>query len=201
MNNKPPDLGNTTYEVTISENIEVGTEVVRIKPLNFESLAGKKRISFQILNGDELKMFRIEERTGIIRVRRQLDRENTDLYNLEVIAKDGSQSGSSDRLTVRIIIDDVNDNTPVFQRNRYYVNDSMYEESIAEDVKPPRLVLSVLAKDKDSGRNKEIKYSISSGNNDGWFSMRENELWLVSPLDRDVIPIHRLSVRATDQGK
>ena len=201
VNNKPPDLGNTTYEVTISENIEVGTEVVRIKPLNFESLAGKKRISFQILNGDELKMFRIEERTGIIRVRRQLDRENTDLYNLEVIAKDGSQSGSSDRLTVRIIIDDVNDNTPVFQRNRYYVNDSMYEESIAEDVKPPRLVLSVLAKDKDSGRNKEIKYSISSGNNDGWFSMRENELWLVSPLDRDVIPIHRLSVRATDQGK
>ena len=200
VNNNPPDLGNATYDVTISEDIEVGTIVETIKPLNSESLTGKNRISFQILSGDELKMFRIEERTGIIRVRRQLDRENTDLYNLDVIAKDGGKSDISDRITVRIKIDDVNDNAPVFQRNEYYVNDSVYEEYIGEDVVPPRLVLKVLAKDKDSGRNKEIRYSISSGNNDGWFSMKDNELWMDKPLDRDIIPIHRLSVRATDQG-
>jgi protocadherin-16/23 len=198
VNNRPPDLGNATYEVTISEDIEVGTVVERIKPLNSEFF---KRISFQIFNGDELKMFRIEERTGIIRVRRQLDRENTDLYNLDVIAKDGGKSDISDRITVRIKISDVNDNSPIFQRNEYYVNDSVYEESISEDTVPPQLVLKVLAKDKDSGRNQEIKYSISSGNNGGWFSMKENELWLNKSLDRDVIPIHRLSVRATDRGK
>jgi hypothetical protein len=203
--NDKPDLGTVPYDVTISEDIEVGTEVVRIKPINSESLADKKRISFQILNGDELKMFRIEERTGTIRVRRQLDRENTDLYNLDVIAKDGSESHVSDRITVRIKIDDVNDNAPVFQRNIYYVNDSMYEESISENVTPPRLVLIVQATDKDKGRNKAIKYSISSGNNDEWFSMKlkneKGELWLINPIDRDVIPVHRLSVRATDQGK
>ena len=201
VNNKIFIFDNDTH-VTISEDTEIGTEVVRIKPKNSESLAGKKRISFQILSGDELKMFRIEERTGIIRVRRQLDRENTDLYNLDVLAKDSSKSDISDRITVHIKIDDVNDNAPVFQQNKYYVNDSMYETTITEDLKPPHYVLSVEATDEDDGRNKEIIYSISSGNNDGWFSIKnQKELWLVKPVDRDVIPIHRLSVRATDQGK
>ena len=201
VNNRIFIFDNDTH-VTISEDIEIGTEVVRITPKNSEPLAGKKRISYQILSGDELKMFRIEERTGIIRVRRQLDRESTDLYNLDVLAKDSSKSDISDRITVYIKIDDVNDNTPVFQKNRYYVNDSMYETTITEDLKPPHYVLSVEATDKDDGRNKEIIYSISSGNNDGWFSiMNKKELWLVKPVDRDVIPIHRLSVRATDQGE
>lgn len=195
VNNKPPDLGNATYDVPISEDTEVGTEVVSIKPLNSESLAGVSRISFQIRSGDELKMFRIEERTGIIRVRRQLDREETSSYSLDVIAKDVSNYDISKRITIHITVEDVNDNTPVFQHNV-----TVYEQSIAENIAPPHRVLTVLAEDKDSGRNKEIIYSISSGNIGGWFAMDGSDLYLVSPVDRDVISIHRLSVRATDQG-
>ena len=197
--NNIPQFGKAPYEEIIPENIEIGTEVVRIKPLNSDSLAGKKRISFEIHSGDELKMFRIEERSGVIRVRRQLDREHTSIYNLIVIVKD-EKSNPFDRIKVMIKIDDVNDNAPVFLRNKYF-NDSMYKETIAEDITPPRTVLTVSATDKDSGRNKDIKYSISSGNNGGWFSMVGNKLRLVKSVDRDVIPIHRLSVTASDQGK
>ena len=200
VNNKLPEFENAT-DVTIPEDIEVGTEVVTIKPKNSDFLTEKKKISFQILSGDELKMFRIEERTGIIRVRRQLDREHTDLYNLIVKASDGRKSEVSDWITASIKIADVNDNTPIFQQNEYYVNDSMYEKTISEDIRTPSLVLSVKATDKDDGRNKDIIYSISSGNNDGWFTMNGEDLMLVKPVDRDVIPVHRLSVRATDQGE
>ena len=136
-------------------------------------------------------------------MRRQLDREITPLYNLFVIAKDDRSSlDIFELLNVRIEISDVNDNAPVFQKNKFYVNDSMYENTISEDIKPPRYVLTVRATDKDMGINQKIKYSISSGNNDGLFSINDGgKLYLVRSVDRDVIPIHRLSVRATDQGR
>ena len=55
VSNTLPDFDNATC-VTISEDAEIGTEVVRIKAINSDSLYGKKRISFEIDNGDELKI-------------------------------------------------------------------------------------------------------------------------------------------------
>lgn len=195
-NNNPPSFSNISYDEKILENTKVGTAVVTIKATDSDLSSTNKRISYQILRGDEWGKFRIEERTGILRVRGKLDREEKDKYSLLVIAKDdSSNTNNADRISVRITIEDVNDNAPVFQAN------NVYEATMYEDAKLHTTVLTVLATDKDVGRNKEIKYSISSGNDGGWFSIdQEGHLLLISPLDRDVIPIHRLSVRATDQG-
>ncbi|XP_046853380.1 protocadherin Fat 4-like [Xenia sp. Carnegie-2017] len=198
VNTIPPDLENVTQAI-VPENAEVGTEVIKIRPLNSYLFAPNKRISFQILNGNALKMFLIEERTGIIRVRRTLDRETISLYNLEVIAKDGKLSVSN-RIKVYITIGDVNDNSPIFKKNQFYESGS-YVNRLSEDEKIGCLVLTVVATDKDIGNNGMIGYSISSGNSGGWFSINNyGNLRLASSLDRDVIPIHRLAVRATDHG-
>ena len=205
-NNNPPKFVNVSYQENIREDTQIGTPVVTIKATDSDSSSHNKRITYFIDFGDDWpKKFDIEERTGILRVRAKLDREVKAEYSLVVLAKDDSPNPkNSDRIMVRITIDDVNDNAPVFQPNDYYIlngNDSMYEATAEENEKLNTTVLTVNATDKDYGLNKKIEYLISSGNDGDWFSIDdEGQLLLVNSLDRDVIPIHRLSVRATDQG-
>lgn len=66
-----------------------------------------------------------------------------------------------------ILVLDVNDNAPVFQRRDYSV-------TVPEDVAIGTEVIRVLATSADIGPNAEITYSIRSGNELGKFSIDRN---------------------------
>lgn len=65
---------------------------------------------------------------------------------------------------MNILVLDVNDNAPLFQRRDYAV-------TVPEDVAVGTEVLRVLATSVDIGLNAEITYRIRSGNELGTFSM------------------------------
>lgn len=65
---------------------------------------------------------------------------------------------------MNILVLDVNDNAPFFQRRDYAV-------TVPEDVAVGTEVLRVLATSVDIGLNAEITYRIRSGNELGKFSM------------------------------
>ena len=69
-------------------------------------------VRYDIIGGNELQHFLIEESTGEIRVNTSLDREEIENYILTVRASDNG--GKSTNATVNIQILDVNDQTPKF---------------------------------------------------------------------------------------
>lgn len=66
-----------------------------------------------------------------------------------------------------ILVLDVNDNAPVFQRRDYAV-------TVPEDVAVGTEILRVLAKSVDIGPNAEITYNFRSGNELGKFIIDAN---------------------------
>jgi cadherin EGF LAG seven-pass G-type receptor 1 len=64
------------------------------------------------------------------------------------------------QIHIRLI--DANDNSPVFNQKRY-------QASVMENLRldPPAPILQVHAEDLDEGNNGAVKYSITSGNEDG----------------------------------
>lgn len=71
------------------------------------------------------------------------------------------------QVDLTILVLDVNDNAPVFQRRDYAI-------TVPEDVAVGTEVLRVLATSADIGLNAEITYSIRSGNELGKFSIDRN---------------------------
>ena len=83
-----------------------------------------------------LSSFKIDPSSGVITVKSALDREVQAAFSLTVIAKDSGTPSLSASVVVRVIIDDVNDNAPVFSQQMFY-------GSISEDASSGSTVLKV----------------------------------------------------------
>ncbi|KAG7270567.1 hypothetical protein CRUP_000132 [Coryphaenoides rupestris] len=159
-------------------------------------------------------VFSIDPGSGVVALERPLDRELQDSYRLRVQASDraGQQGGLATQVDLTVLVLDVNDNAPVFQRRDYAV-------TVPEDVAVGTEVLRVSASSADVGPNAEISYSIRSGNELGRFSIDTRlggrslelvSLWGVGrgrgtisvalDLDHEVCPDFYLAVEAWDGG-
>ena len=70
------------------------------------------------LAGDS-KDFKIDSESGEISTVRELDREMKDVYDLTIIATDGGVLSNSGTAAVTVIVDDVNEYPPVFEKQIY----------------------------------------------------------------------------------
>lgn len=98
-----------------------------------------------------------------------LDREVQDLYQIRIKAADraGAEGSLSAQVDLTIMVLDVNDNPPVFQKQDYSV-------TVPEDVAVGTELLRVVATSGDIGVNAEIYYRFLSGNELGKFSIDES---------------------------
>lgn len=88
------------------------------------------------------------------------DYEKKTSYVFFVVAKDGGQKDIKNKtVQVRINLSDVNDNAPVFTEMAYHKNLSVNTPSNT-------LVVRVKANDRDSGINREVRYSLSNSGTD-----------------------------------
>ena len=74
-----------------------------------------------------------------LRVLKALDREQISEYNLVVEAFDGGKPAKTDRLEIRIIVDDENDCSPEFNQTHYYAR-------VPEDARVGYHVITVSAR-------------------------------------------------------
>lgn len=111
-------------------------------------------------------------------------------YSVEITITDGT---TSDSAVVEVQVTDINDNSPVFAS-------SSVTKSVLEDAEVGFNVTAVPATDKDSGFNKEIRYSLRGG--EGSFSIDpvSGMVSLAGALDRETKAEYSLLVVAEDQG-
>ena len=92
---------------------------------------------------------------------------------------------------------DVNDNSPVFCTTESHA-------SFHEDVPIGTLIYIAQARDKDSGVNSRLRYSISADNSDDVrlfeIDSTSGRIRLRSSLDREISATHRITVSASDAG-
>ncbi|XP_065705181.1 protocadherin beta-15-like [Patagioenas fasciata] len=126
-----------------------------------------------------------------------LDREEQSEMGFSLIAMDGGSPPRSGTTQIRIIVLDVNDNSPVFAQD-------VYVGQVLENAPEGSVILSVLATDLDAGSNGDISYEFSQtvSPSDSAFVIDHvsGEIKLTKPLDFETVENHELSVRATDGG-
>ena len=110
--------------------------------------------------------FNIDSQTGQLTVGRDIDFEDTQQIGLVVKATDQATNERQrlfSTVTVLVLIEDVNDNAPVFHtRSRV---DLMEDEPINYPV------MHIIAVDEDSLENGRVSYMITEGNQAGHFNL------------------------------
>lgn len=132
-------------------------------------------------------------------VNQSLDREKRSHYDIQVLAYDGGSPPKVGMMRVNITIDDINDNSPVFDNSNYNV-------SVKEEIAVNSTILQLRATDKDIGKNSEILYKISTNQPEKvqeLFFVNENtgELKIAKQLIYEPSEKYRLIVEAYDKGE
>ncbi|KAM4594935.1 protocadherin Fat 1a isoform 6-T10 [Fundulus diaphanus] len=194
INDNPPVFEHREYTASLSEDVAVGTQVVRVQAASRDADANGE-ISYSIISGNEHGMFSVDPRTGDIFVIEALDYEVSHEYYITIEATDGGSPPLSDIATVNINLTDVNDNKPVFSQE-------VYTTVISEDAELGKNVLTVVAEDSDGSSYNNIRYSIVDGNQGSPFTMDplRGELKVARQLDRERTSGYTLKVVAADNG-
>lgn len=165
MNDHSPEFERQFYRATVSENLPVGTKV--LTPVASDKDSGlNSKIRFSLL-GEKVERFKINVDNGEITTAKILDREDTSIYHLTLMAQDSSTTeprASAVNLTINVA--DANDNLPTFTQSSFTVN-------IPDRIKTGQFVFGAKAVDLDEGINSKIVYSLT-GKDSGRFSVNLN---------------------------
>jgi len=124
INDHPPEFLETPYAFSVAENATGGTFVGLIVAADADEGSNANISDFRILAGSSESLFELSAQSGTFQLSNSalLDRESQDMYTLAVEVTDGGTPPLSSNTTVRIVVTDVNDNTPVFSQEAYNVS-------------------------------------------------------------------------------
>eukprot|EP00076_Gallus_gallus_P022260 XP_015143563.1 protocadherin-15 isoform X1 [Gallus gallus] len=139
----------------VSESAPKGTVVTVVM-----AAALNQTIVYSIVSGNEEDVFAINNRTGVISVKKPLDYERVTSYelrvqadSLQVVRSNLRVPSKSNTAKVFIEVKDENDHAPVFTKK-------MYIGGVSEDAKMFSSVLKVKADDKDTGNYSAMQYRL-----------------------------------------
>ncbi|XP_078810314.1 protocadherin alpha-3 isoform X16 [Oryzias latipes] len=198
VNDNSPVFTKETYSATIRENIPIDTGVIQVNAKDLDKGANAEIVySF----GNEVKskiteLFSINEKTGEITVKGQIDFEKSKIYEIDVQASDKGPVPLTSDKSVKINVIDVNDNPPEIEV-------TSFSNSIKEDSKIGTTVALISVRDSDSGINgkvictikQDVPFTLSP-------SLQENMFAVVSmsQLDRENTPHYDVTIIAKDSG-
>ena len=141
---------------TVSEDTPPNDVITRCIATDSDNTVGDTTsVTYSITSGNNLNRFEIDENTGEIRITEQLDREEFGLYTLSVTATDSAGLFASQQ--VKVTVQDINDNTPMFI-------DAPYEFYFSNNVVRSyrREVMTVQAMDGDALNSGSFFFSLSA---------------------------------------
>lgn len=153
MNDHSPEFTRQSYYASVQENMPAGTRV--LQPVVTDKDSGlNAKIQYTLL-GDKIERFRVNQQTGEIATSVTLDREETSIYYLTLMAQDSSITRPrSSTVNLTITIQDINDNFPTFEAPGFNVN-------VPDNIQAEEFVYGSKATDADEGDNSKILYTIS----------------------------------------
>ncbi|XP_077465864.1 protocadherin-10b [Stigmatopora argus] len=196
-NDNVPVFQRPVYEVTLAENAPVGTTVIQLNASDAdEGPNGEIAYSFSNHISNRVRdLFAIDQRTGRVEVRGELDFEESALYQIFVQAKDMGPNAVAAHCKVLVTVADVNDNAPD-------VAFSTVAESVRENAAPGTVVALLSVTDPDAQDNGQVDVEILGDVPFKLKSSFRNYFTIVTdgPLNREKAESYALTVVARDRG-
>ncbi|XP_013927607.1 PREDICTED: protocadherin-23, partial [Thamnophis sirtalis] len=196
-NDNEPVFKRRVYSVSLAEHSEVGYCLLQVKATDQDS-GHFGYIEYFLYNGflsnEKPEAFDIDLNSGCIYVSQDIDREeDPSTYDFLVKAIDGG--GLSAQAFVHIVIEDINDNLPVFNPVIYVIN-------ISSHTQPGTEITKLLATDKDSGIYGTVTYKLIPGYFSSLFKVDPSTgtVYLISALTNADCSSVLLTVSAQDGG-
>ncbi|XP_057205827.1 protocadherin Fat 1 isoform X2 [Triplophysa rosa] len=204
-------LSSVHITVTISENAKpkfplnpISAEVSESVPhgsfVTLVSAFSQSSVFYQITEGNVKGAFNINPNSGAIVTRKNLDFETLPLYTLIVQGTD--MAGMSSSVTVNILLNDENDNAPVFTQPEFtgYISESATVGSVV--LTSQNVPLVVLATDADGHTNARLVYEIIEPFAHNYFSIDSGigAITSLSSLDYEQRKVFNFRVQVHDTG-
>ena len=201
-NTNEPTFNNTIFSFFLSEDTPVTSRVDIITATDPDS-GIQGQLSYGLSGNHNDRDFIVDHVTGLISVNYPLDYEAQTDYSLILYAYDSVSPCYSATTRVIITLQDVNDNSPIFQQD-------VYTAAIYENTSVGIELLQVLATDADpifrdangviTGDFGLVLYSLYPNNTEFSISSLEGVITVGLPLDREMTSSYNISVIATDGG-
>ncbi|XP_048031668.1 protocadherin Fat 3 isoform X3 [Megalobrama amblycephala] len=195
VNDNAPSFDFTRFMASVYESAAPKALLTRLQANDPDEGLNRKIVYSLVDSADG--MFSTDPSSGVVILEKSLDREVQDTYQIRIKATDqaGADGSLSTEVDLTIVVLDVNDNPPVFQKQDYAA-------TVPEDVTVGTEVLRVFATTADIGVNAEIYYRFLSGNELGKFSIDDSTgiISVVDDLDYELCKDFYLNVEAFDGG-
>ncbi|XP_017854376.1 neural-cadherin isoform X7 [Drosophila busckii] len=196
--NKPVFKDCGTYYPKVEEGAPNGSPVIKVVATD-EDKGVNGQVKYSIVQQPNQKgtKFTVDEETGEVSTNKVFDREGDDgkFVSVTVKATDQGDPSLEGVCSFTVEITDVNDNPPLFDRQKYV-------ENVKQDASIGTNILRVSASDEDADNNGAIVYSLSAPFNPNdleYFDIQAESGWIVlkKPLDRET---YKLEAMAQDKG-
>uniref|UniRef100_A0A8C9NNN1 Protocadherin 17 n=1 Tax=Serinus canaria TaxID=9135 RepID=A0A8C9NNN1_SERCA len=203
-NDNSPIFEAASYVVELPENAPLGTAVIDLNATDAdEGTNGEVLYSFSGYAPERVRdLFSIDPQSGLIRVKGNLDYEESGLIEIDVQARDLGPNPipAHCKVTVRLI--DRNDNAPTIG----FV--SVRQGALSEAAPPGTVIALVRVTDRDSGKNGQLQCRVLGGGGGPGavpFTLEENydNFYTVvtdRPLDREAQDEYNVTIVARDGG-
>ncbi|XP_031646164.1 protocadherin-19 isoform X5 [Oncorhynchus kisutch] len=202
-NDNPPHFLKPHYQEMVLENNLPGSCLLAVSAVD-PDLGMNGTVSYTIVPSEikhmDVNTYVSINPSGRIYSMRSFDHEYTRTFDFKVLARDQGNPSLSSNATVRIVVLDVNDNTPVMTTPTL-VNGTA-EVSIPRNAGVGYLVTQVKADDYDEGENGRLTYTISEGDR-LFFEIDQvnGEVRSTKMFGEQVKSTYEITVVARDHGK
>ncbi|KAM4554622.1 protocadherin alpha-7-like isoform 3-T3 [Odontesthes bonariensis] len=150
-NDNAPEIEVTSFSRALPEDSKPETTVALITVKDADSGLNGKVLCFISQELPFMLTQSLQNNMYSLVTKNILDREQQSKYNVLIVAKDTGEQSLTSEKSIKIVVSDVNDNSPKFSQNPY----TFY---ITENNIPGETILSVTAQDHDDGSNALISY-------------------------------------------
>nr|XP_049604922.1 protocadherin alpha-5 isoform X41 [Syngnathus scovelli] len=199
VNDNSPKFEEDLHILKISESVAPGERYFLPEAVDLDTggnsvktytLSPNEYFTLDVQNGGEHGV------SAELVLHKALDREKQPIHELTLTALDGGKPIRSGVMHIKVVVMDVNDNTPVFSK-------SLYKVRVSENAAQGSVVIKLNATDLDEGMNSKIVYSlIKRSNNENIFDLNAEtgEIAVKDRLDFEETPAYEVRIQAMDQG-
>ncbi|XP_069781100.1 protocadherin-7b isoform X2 [Narcine bancroftii] len=192
VNDNPPIFPRAVYRLAIPENNSPGDLVAAVVATDADD--GRNAELSYSLDAAAAGVFSIDPVKGAVRAHAVLDREQTEHYEFRVVARDRGTPSLQGSATVRVQVQDTNDNEPRFMQD-------LFTFYVKENMAPNSPVGMVTVMDADQGKNAEMTLFIEEDNNVFSIDNNTGTIYSTVSFDREQQTAYSFKVKAVDRGE
>ncbi|XP_052079594.1 protocadherin Fat 4-like [Mytilus californianus] len=201
VNDLDPEFWSTPYTTTLPENRPFGSFVYTPTPLDLDVIDDAWTLQAFTCSKVNSDLITVNPATCEVTLAGNLDYEVATSHTITLqIADKGFTPVKTAQTNLVITVTDENDNSPICSA-------STYAAQIAESASIGDIMITLTCTDLDSNANGQVSYSITSGNDDGYFSVTtvgaNGQIKLAKTFDYDNFlakTTYQIKVRASDGG-